>query len=221
MATQNIVSIQNNELSSSIAKIKENAIAMDIIIGLSGAMIIGLLARVSIPLWFTPIPITGQTLGVIGCVLTMARYRGILSIVFYILLSMAGLPILASQETGWGGFSWLTKPVSEVGWITGASAGYVYGFLLGAIACKFFMRNNKSLPTMIGATFIVTLLTYICGIYWLHHVLNQFSPTPYFGGPKSAFALGCWPFLIGDILKSIVGITVAFAITTRSKAVNK
>lgn len=204
----NSATIEQNEFSKYISQIKNNVIAMDIIVALGGAALIGLLARVAIPLWFTPVPITGQTLGVIACILAMKRNRAILSMVFYMLLSMLGIPLLASQESGWGGISWLTKPISETGWIVGASAGYVYGFLLATIVCRLIMRNNKSIPMMIVASFVFTIITYVCGIYWLHHTLNPMYGTPYFGGPNSAFALGCWPFLIGDILKSITAITV-------------
>lgn len=209
--------IQQSESTKILAQIKNNVIAMDIIVAFGGALIIGLLARVAIPLWFTPVPITGQTLGVIGCILAMRRNRAILSMVFYMLLSMIGVPLLASSETGWGGISWLTKPVSETGWIVGASAGYVYGFLIATVICKLVMRENKTIPMLILGSVIFTVITYVCGVYWLHHTLNPIYGTPYFGGPNSAFALGCWPFLVGDVLKSALGIGVARSYINRNK----
>ena len=74
---------KESQLVNIISKIKENVIAMDVIVGIFGATIISLTARISIPLWFTPVPITGQTLGAIGCILAMKRYRAILSTSFY------------------------------------------------------------------------------------------------------------------------------------------
>jgi biotin transporter BioY len=104
--------------------------------------------------------------------------------------------------------------------IVGASAGYVYGFLLATIICRLLMRNNKTIPMMIAASFIFTIITYVCGVYWLHHTLNPLYGTPMFGGPNSAFALGCWPFLIGDLLKTITAIAVAYALNVRAKIEN-
>lgn len=209
MSTQDSIAINQNEFASSIQKIRDNAIAMDIIAGLGGALLIGILSRISIPLWFTVVPFTGQTLGVVGCVIAMKRYRAILSMAFYILLSMAGLPLLASDQTGWGGISWLTKPVSEQGWLAGPTIGYIYGFLLASIICKLVIGERKTIGWMTLSAFITTLVIYICGVYWLHHVLNPIYGTPYFGGPNSAFALGCWPFLIGDLIKAMLGIGIS------------
>ncbi len=210
--------VQRNEYTNIISRIKNNVIAMDVVVAVMGAGIIGILARVAIPLWFTPVPITGQTLGVIGCILAMKRNRAILSMVFYMLFSMVGLPLLATTETGWGGVSWLTKPVSEFGWIVGSSAGYVYGFLLATIVCKLVMKESKTIPMLIIGSIIFTVLTYVCGVFWLQHVLHPLYGTPYFGGPNSAFALGAWPFLIGDLLKAITAIAVAYALNARTKA---
>ncbi len=200
---------KESQLVNIISKIKENVIAMDVIVGIFGATIISLTARISIPLWFTPVPITGQTLGAIGCILAMKRYRAILSTLFYIIFAMLGLPVLASQTTGLYGISWLTKPVSEVGFISGASIGYVYGFLLAAIICKLVIRNKTTILAMTISTLIFTIVTYVCGVFWLQHSLHPLYGTPFFGGPNSAFALGCWPFLIGDLLKSALGIGIA------------
>ena len=150
---------KESQLVNIISKIKENVIAMDVIVGIFGATIISLTARISIPLWFTPVPITGQTLGAIGCILAMKRY--------------------------------------------------VYGFLLAAIICKLVIRNKTTILAMTISTLIFTIVTYVCGVFWLQHSLHPLYGTPFFGGPNSAFALGCWPFLIGDLLKSALGIGIA------------
>lgn len=49
MSTQDSLAINQNEFSASIQKIRDNAIAMDIIVGLGGALLIGILSRISIP----------------------------------------------------------------------------------------------------------------------------------------------------------------------------
>ena len=63
------------------------------VIGFS--LLTALLARLRIPLPFTPVPITGQTLGVLLAGATLGARRGFLSQVLYILAGAAGLHVFA------------------------------------------------------------------------------------------------------------------------------
>lgn len=64
------------------------------------SLLTALLARFRIPLPFTPVPITGQTLGVLLAGAALGARRGFLSQVLYILTGAAGLHVFAGGVAG-------------------------------------------------------------------------------------------------------------------------
>ena len=82
---------------------------------LTGLALMTVLSRISIPLGFTPVPITGQTLGVALCALVFGRKRGMTAVAAYLALGAAGVPLFALGKTG----------VSF-----GPTTGYLIGMLL-------------------------------------------------------------------------------------------
>lgn len=169
-----------------------------------GMAFTALCARISIPLWFTPVPLSLQTfavvtlIGVVGWKITTA------SQVLYWGLSMVGLPILVGENTGWLGQNWLTHP--EGGWAlaTGATAGYLFGFILAPLAVGLINKINKTgTETYFGTLLLSNLFVYIPGVIVLANIIN----VPVFAGgsayESSAFALGVVPFLLGDLIKTV------------------
>jgi biotin transport system substrate-specific component len=151
----------------------------DVLLVLGGAVVVGALAQVSIPLGFTPVPITGQTLGVlvVGCALGFRR--ALASTVLYGALGVLGVPWFAGHAGGW----------------PGALTGYILGFILAAAVCGMLAERGadrsvlRCLPTMLAGE----LCIYVPGVTWLALYAHL--------GPLTALALGCTPFLVGDALK--------------------
>ena len=54
----------------------ENKIVRDAGLVVGGSLLLALCAQISIPLWFTPVPITGQTLGVLLIGAALGSRRG-------------------------------------------------------------------------------------------------------------------------------------------------
>ena len=103
---------------------RTRAFALDAALVVTGAAVVALLAQVSIPLW--PVPITGQTLGVIvvGAALGAPRGRGLTT---YMLLGLAGLPVFAGFT---GSIAAVAKP----------SFGFILGFIPSAFVAGWFAR---------------------------------------------------------------------------------
>jgi len=98
-----------------------NTRARDIVLVLTGALFIYLTARVSIPVQGSPVPITGQTFGVLLVGGALGFRRGFMAVALYVLLGVVGLPFFAEGKGG------LTV-------IWGATGGYLIGFIIaGAI----------------------------------------------------------------------------------------
>lgn len=146
-----------------------------------------LAARVTIPLPFTPVPITLQVMAVLLAGLVLGPRAGAASQIVYLALIAAGLPLDANAL----GLAALTGP----------TAGYLIGFvpaafLVGWLAEKLpATRASRFLAASAGVGII-----YAAGIAWL---------TPAVGSLRSAWMLGVAPFILIDLGKALVAAAVA------------
>jgi biotin transport system substrate-specific component len=146
-------------------------------------LLLAALAQIEIPLPFTPVPITGQTFGVLLIGAALGSRRGAASILAYLAEGALGLPFFAG---GAGGLSILT----------GATAGYLVGFVaaayvVGRLAERGLERSFRTslIPFLIG-----TAVIYAFGIAWLSTILGSLT---------EAIRFGLLPFLFGDAIKLI------------------
>ena len=160
----------------------------DLVLIVSGSLLLAVLAQVSFPLPFTPIPLTGQTFGVLLIGAVLGSKRGLASLLLYVVEGAFGLPFFAGGASGW-----------HV--LVGATAGYLVGFVVAAYVIGLLAEcgleravRTSFLPFLIG-----TLIIYLFGITWLTILLGSFS--------KAIFA-GFLPFLIGDIIKLVLAALV-------------
>ena len=91
----------------------------DTMLVLAGTSLVAVAAQISVKLPFTPVPITGQTFAVCLVGASLGAVRGVASLSLYFLLGIAGAPIYAHRDHGWGV-------------ITSASGGYIVGFIVAA-----------------------------------------------------------------------------------------
>lgn len=167
-----------------------------------GALVLGfavftaLLAQVRITLGFTPVPITGQTLGVLLGGAVLGCRRGALSMLAYWALGIV-MPVAwyADDATG--------ASVRE-GWnaATGTTAGYLFGFVAAAAVVGLLAerRQDRELATSLPAMLAGTAVIYVCGVVWLAHDLA----IPVAAGETNAIELGLTPFVVGDLIKVLI-----------------
>jgi biotin transport system substrate-specific component len=160
----------------------------DAVLILLGALFVAALAQIEIPLPFTPVPITGQTFGVLLVGAALGSLRGAASLASYLVMGMIGLPFFAGGAHG-------------LSILIGATGGYLLGFVIaayviGLLAERGLERNVRTslIPFLLG-----TIIIYIGGITWLTVVLGSFS---------KAITAGLIPFLIGDAIKLIAASLV-------------
>lgn len=146
-----------------------------------GSLFVALLAQIEIPLPFTPVPITGQTLGVLLVGALLGSKRGAAALALYLAEGGLGLPFFAGGASG-------------LGILTGATAGYLVGFVGAAYAVGWLAEQGleRSVRTSVIPFLVGTVIIYVCGAVWLSVVL---------GSVEQAVALGVAPFLLGDALK--------------------
>ena len=145
----------------------------------SGLTIIA--AKIRIPLPWTPVPITLQTVPVLLSGIWLGSIRGSLSQWIYIGLGIIGLPVFASDPVG---FSVFLSP----------TAGYLIGFLIAPLLAGWLYRySHQKWYSSAGILWISSLIIFAFGL----------SNLIFFHGfsVSKALQVGFYPFIIGDLLK--------------------
>ena len=114
-----------------------------------GAVLIAGLAQFTIYLPFTPVPITGQTLGVLLVGAAYGPALGAATVGLYLVAAIAGLPVLARNAAGGHDVG-----IHVVG-LGFASAGYLWGFLLAAALVGWLARHgwDRTFRSSVSAMF--------------------------------------------------------------------
>ena len=162
-----------------------NARVRDVALVVAGALLIYLTARVVIPVPGSPVPITGQTFGVLLVGGALGFRRGLVAVALYVLLGVVGLPFFAEGKGG-------------VSVIWGATGGYLIGFVVaGALVGRLAELGwDRKIGGALGAMLLGSAVIYAIGLPWLGVVTSS--------SPARTIELGLTPFLLGDILKLIL-----------------
>jgi len=160
-----------------------------------GAAVIAVLAQVSIPLPFSPVPITGQTLA-IGLIVTILGTRlGTLSVLLYLLLGAVGLPVFAQFK---GGVSILVGP----------TGGYLVGFLLTALVMGLYLSKfGYTYVQSIIANIIGMFITLAFGTAWLKIAADMTW--------EVAINAGATPFIFLGIVKGVIAAWLGIIVRQR------
>lgn len=152
------------------------------------------LAQISIPLPWTPVPITGQTLAVLLTGAVLGPRLGFVTLVCYLAEGAVGLPVFAG---GTGGF----------GKIFGPTGGYLIAFplaagLVGWLATRGWDRSPLWMAFAMAAG---SAVIYALGVSWLGTWLALSGKFP---GPLQLLNMGMFPFLPGDAIKAGVAMVL-------------
>lgn len=160
----------------------------------TGVLFLALLARLRLSLPFTPVPITGQTLGVTLLSLILGRRLGVSVVGVYLIAGLCGAPVLA------GGAAWSSlSPTS--GYLVGMMAS---SWVVGGLADR---GATRSLPGSFLAAGAGSLCVYAFGLAGL------FTFVP---GAK-LLSVGVLPFLPGDAIKTTLACLIARSLDRRQR----
>jgi biotin transport system substrate-specific component len=159
------------------------SVAVNIASVVLGAAFVGLLAQVSIPLW--PVPITGQTLGVLVVASLLGMWRGVAAMVLYAAAGAAGVP-------------WFSEASSGVTAILGPTGGYILGFVVAAALTGWLAQRDWDRKILGGivAFLVGSASVFALGLPWLAAVL-QFDLA-------QTLEAGLYPFIIGGVIKAVL-----------------
>ena len=158
-----------------------------------------ILAPLSIPLPFSPVPISLTNLVIFISVFILGMKDATISFLIYLLLGAVGLPVFASFHAG-------------LSVLAGPTGGYLIGFIFLALIQGFAMKyfDRKLIPTIIGML-IGMAVCYIFGTVWLAKLMSLSF--------KEGLFMGVIPYLPGDAVKIIIAVIVGPKLYAATKKV--
>lgn len=183
----------------------QSSVIAKITMALSLACLTGLLAQVKVVLPFTPVPLVASQFGVILAAILLGGRWGAISMAIYAVGGFAGIHWFAGFKGGAAA-------------LLGANAGYVLGFILAAWFIGSMIdsqiNNRKALPLTAVILIAQLVLVYIPGLVTLALWLAANGQPVTLTG---VLWMGYIPFILGDVLKSLVGAAAAKAIVPMEK----
>lgn len=168
----------------------QSSVLTDAVLIVLGSAVMAGLAQLSLRLPFTPVPVSGQTLGVLLVGASLGAWRGAAAMLLYLGEGAAGLPVFAE---GHAGTVWLTNA---------PTTGFLWSFPVaaGVIGLLAQLGWDRSVGSALGAMLLGEVVVFIFGVAWLAHFLGV--------GAEQARELALYPFVIGELVKLAIAAAV-------------
>ena len=159
----------------------------DVALIVGGSLVVALSAQIAVPLAFSPVPITGQTLAVLLVGALMGRVRGGVVMLLYLAEGVAGLPVFAGGGAG-------------AVHLLGPTGGYLVGFVAAATVTGYLAERgwDRRFGTTLAAMLLGTVAIFAVGLAWLG----------LFTGTENLLAMGLYPFVPGALIKIALAAVV-------------
>ena len=163
--------------------------AEQVAIVIAASLFVALCARVTIPLPFTPVPLTLQNFGVLLVGLTLGSRRGFAALALYLVEGASGMPVF--NPAGPGGMHQLL----------GATGGFLlaYPFVAG-LAGWIMERGKASFARAAGAGVLAEVVLFAGGLSWLAVLTHSFA---------QAVRFGLYWFVFAEVIKVMMAAGVA------------
>src|SRR5262249_38851282 len=158
-----------------------------IVIGAS--LFVAFCARLTLPLPFSPVPLTLQNFGVLLVGLTLGKRHGFAALVLYLAEGASGLPVF--NPTGPGGIAQLLGP----------TGGYLlaYPFVAG-LAGWILDHGKKTFVRAAIAGFLAEIVLFAFGVTWLMTLTHSFA---------QAVRFGLYGFVFAEVIKVMAAAAIA------------
>lgn len=170
-----------------LADLVPASLLAEVALVVGAAALVGALAQISIHLSFTPVPITGQTLGVMLAGTALGWRRAGLAMTLYVLAGIAGVPWFAGHASGY----------------VGSNFGYLIGFVVAGSALGWVASRggDRKVTRAFLAMAVGDAIIFLIGVPWL--------AVSYHLSPSAAIADGFTPFIWGELIKSgVAGVAL-------------
>jgi len=151
-------------------------------------------AVAAVPLGFSPVPITLQTLAVLMAGVLLGPYAGASSQLLYLGLGIIGLPIFA---LGGGGFPWVFGP----------TGGFLMAFPVAAAVTGWVAGKDRTWTRVALGVLAGTVTIFALGAAWMATITDWSG--------QQVFLMAVQPFLIGAVIKGGIAIVVTRLIVSK------
>jgi biotin transport system substrate-specific component len=175
-------------LSTSQERIFEVTRQVALVVG--GSLVVALCARITIPLPFTPVPLTVQNFGVLLVGLLLGRRRGFAALAVYLAEGAMGMPVFS--PTGAGGIAQLFH---------GATGGFLLAYPVVAWLAGFVMEHGrKSFARAALGGLLGEVVLFAGGLTWLAVLTHSVA---------QAFRWGLYWFVFAEVIKVMMAAGIA------------
>lgn len=163
--------------------------ALQVALVVGASLFVALCARVTLPLPFTPVPLTLQNFGVLLVGLTLGSRRGFAALALYLVEGAVGIPVF--NPAGLGGVAQLLGP----------TGGYLLAYpFVAALAGWIMERGRKTFARAAVAGLLAEVVLFASGISWLAVLTHSFA---------QAVRFGLYWFVFAEVIKVMAAAGIA------------
>ena len=161
-----------------------------ILLVVAGTMVLAIAAKIKVP--FYPVPMTLQTLAVLGIAATYGSRLAVITVLAYLAEGAFGLPVFTNTPPA----------VAGPAYFMGPTGGFLLGFVVmaGIVGAAADRGWSRSFPKLFATMIVADVVMLALGFAWLAWFATLSSGATGLG-VAAAFSGGVAPFLLGDLLK--------------------
>lgn len=153
------------------------------------SLFVALCARVTLPLPFTPVPLTMQNFGVLLVGLTLGSRRGFAALALYLVEGASGMPVF--NPTGLGGVAQLLGP----------TGGFLLAYPFVAGIAGWIMESGKrTFVRAATAAVLAEIALFAGGLSWLAILTHSLA---------QAVRFGLYWFVFAEVIKVMSAAAIA------------
>lgn len=161
---------------------------------IAASLFVALCARVTVPLPFTPVPLTMQNFGVLAVGLMLGSRRGFAALALYLAEGAAGLPVFSPSTLG-GGIAQILGPTG------GFLMAYpLVAFVAGWLFEKVSLRRASRFASAAMSSVAAELVLFAGGLGWLALQTHSIA---------LAIRWGLYWFIFAEVIKVLMAAAVA------------
>ncbi|MHB1022123.1 MAG: biotin transporter BioY [Acidobacteriaceae bacterium] len=176
---QTMTASRTHEISNS------HSLTNRVLVVIGATLLVAACAHVSIPLFFTPVPLTLQTFAVLLVGLVLGPRAGFAALALYLAEGAAGLPVFNPQ--GLGGVAQMVGPTA------GYLLSYPFAAALAGVVYKHLRITRSTFVAALAAGVPATLVIFAMGAGWLALLTHA--------NAHVLWATAVAPFLPGEVIK--------------------
>jgi biotin transport system substrate-specific component len=157
---------------------------------ITASLFVALCARVTVPLPFTPVPLTLQNFGVLAVGLLLGSRRGFAALALYLVEGAFGLPVFSPSILGGG-----------IAQILGPTGGFLMAYpAVAFVAGWIYEHSSRRFGWAALSSVAAELVLFAGGLSWLAVLTHSVS---------LAIKFGLYWFVFAEVIKVLMAAAVA------------